>query len=297
MTIALTWLAHAPTSHDHAAATLALRGTLADPALAAALSPHTATLLAALDAAPLPREAFFEQLVPMSLHSDTPRLLVEATLRKLTSNRLPTDRVEPIISALTQLRAAAQRAQPRLLDDLALRCGPLREQWEARGPGLLMLVGRQTEPELIVESATILLVHPVRGGGGEAHMAHNSVRFEALLANRRADLPEIVQLAWLLAQLNQDLPRFREALPSALPAHVFRLALVPPVLEAAAELELVPTLERALPAALEHWGLADDAPTQAALLADWWRTYRATRPAWSVALAALAAMGGDTAQK
>ena len=47
----------------------------------------------------------------------------------------------------------------------------------------------------------VLLIHPALGGAGEAHLAYNSVRIEAVLANPNADLPEVVRLAWLIAQV------------------------------------------------------------------------------------------------
>lgn len=64
---------------------------------------------------------------------------------------------------------AMQRAIPNLQQELELRVRPLKEQWEARGPGLLKTFANLTEESLLVEEAKVLLVHPVLGGGGEAH--------------------------------------------------------------------------------------------------------------------------------
>ena len=65
-------------------------------------------------------------------------------------------------------------------------------------------IGRLTERELVVERADVILVHPVLGGGGWAYPPYNAVCFEAVLANPIAELPEVVRLGWLLAQLNLD---------------------------------------------------------------------------------------------
>ena len=54
----------------------------------------------------------------------------------------------------------------------------------------------------------MILVQPVLGGAGAAHWLYNSVHIEAVLANPVAELPEVVRLGWLLAQLNFDLPMF-----------------------------------------------------------------------------------------
>ena len=59
---------------------------------------------------------------------------------------------------------------------------------------------------------------------------------EAVLANPRFELPEVVRLGWLLAMLNFDLARYRDPLSDA--ERVLPLAMIPPVLAAAAEVEL-----------------------------------------------------------
>ena len=128
-------------------------------------------------------------------------------------------------------------SQPKLLDELELRAGPLREQWEGRGPGLLAGICRLTEPGILVERADVLVVYPVAGGGGTAHREHNAVSIEAVLANPLPQLPEVARLAWLIAQLNLDLPRYTETLRGS--RRVAALATIPPTLAAAADVELV----------------------------------------------------------
>ncbi|HND55903.1 MAG TPA: hypothetical protein PLV92_25980 [Pirellulaceae bacterium] len=92
--------------------------------------------------------------------------------------------------------------------DLRLRIGPLREQWEARGPGLLRQVvlralkqgWRERKDGSSDEPQRVIIVAPVNGGGGWACPARDVVVFEGLLANPWRQLPEISRLAWLLAQ-------------------------------------------------------------------------------------------------
>ena len=153
-----------------------------------------------------------------------------------------------------------------------------------------MLAGfaRQTESELLVEQADVLLVDPILGGGGEAHLAYNSVRLEAVLANPIAELPEIARLGWLVAMLNQDLPRYSERLPIERARDVIALATLPPLLEAAVDVELVRPTPDTLRLAIAEWCRP---AADSALLADavtaWWQTYIETRPSWELALAAL----------
>ena len=141
-----------------------------------------------------------------------------------------------------------------------------------------------TEDDLVVAAADVILVHPVQGGGGAAHWLYNSVRIEAVLANPLTELPEVVRLGWLLAQLNLDLPKFEGDLRRDRAAVIGPIAMIPPVLAAAAQVELarldVPTLATALTA----WRIDQVEP---AALLDWWEAYLASRASWTVALGAL----------
>ena len=173
------------------------------------------------------------------------------------------------------------RRSPRLADELPLRRDPLRGQWEARGPGLLFGVRRLTSVDWLVPAATIVLVPPLLGGAGEAHPTYNAVTFEAVLANPIAQLPEVLRLGWLLAQLNPVLAAdtagsatsgWRRAAPGAL------LAVV---LSAAEDVELA-RADRA------HFDLAAAEWLNGAASADtvwrWWQSYSQRRPGWPAGL-------------
>jgi hypothetical protein len=176
---------------------------------------------------------------------------------------------------------------------LPLRERPLREQWEARGPGLLSHVSQITEEDLIVESAEVLLVHPALGGGGDAHLAANAVRVEAVLANPIAELPEVVRLAWLIAQLKLDLPLYSESIHADRLPHVARYAMLPAILSAAEAVELVRFTPQTMRQAVIAWRLFEPLGVDGAGLAmQWWQTYQETRPPLRVALTALDQMFG-----
>jgi hypothetical protein len=201
-------------------------------------------------------------------------------------------RLEAIVSnlnaAISAVEVAGNSALPNFAEELALRERPLREQWEARGPGLLQQLGCLTDPQLISEQCTVLLLHPARGGGGEAHLAYNSVRIEAVLANPHAELPEVVRLAWLIAQVQLDLPIWSEAIHRARLPHVARYAMLPPVLAAAETVELSRLSRETLQQAIAAWHIAAPPGLDAAgVVFDWWQTYQAARPPWRVALTAL----------
>ncbi|HUY89780.1 MAG TPA: hypothetical protein VMV10_13685 [Pirellulales bacterium] len=285
----LRWLASASTSCFHATAAIARGGPLADARLADALASPAASLLGELTAAGLDAEAFFEQAVPLASAFENNCQLADRVLSKLQgpgNHELAAGR---LAGWFTQLESAFNHAVPGVVDELELRSGPLREQWEARGPGLLAEIGRQTEPGLLTESAEIVLAYPAVGGAATAHLASNKVVIEAVLANPFGELPEIVRLGWLLSTLNLDLPKYSESIPPERLTRLAKLAMLPVALQSAAELELAPGGPTPLAVAIGAWGLADSqhVDSLAETLRAWRQTYQDNRPPWRVALAAL----------
>ncbi len=144
-----------------------------------------------------------------------------------------------------------------------------------------------TEQDLVVSEADVILVQPALGGAGAAHWLYNSVRIEAVLANPIAELPEVVRLGWLLAQLHLDLPKFQGNLRLDRLLEIGPLAMIPPMLAAAQEVELARMDEPTLALALTAWNAA---PIEPGKLLEWWDTYQSTNPPWTVALGALERM-------
>ena len=277
------WIASAAASALHAAECQLNASAPPGNRLADALADEAAGLASALASLRVEPVRFFAHAIPQSLRFDVPRQLADATLAKLIGPALAESAGE-LARALSALFAAFRQAQPEAVEELELRSGPLRGQWEARGPGLLATLQRLTEADVVVESADVILVQPVLGGGGAAHPLYNAVHFEALLANPLAELPEIVRLGWLWGQLHLDLPKYEDAVGRDRMQTIGPLALVPPVLAAAQEVELAQCDHATISLALDAWC----APAVSVdLLLDWWGTYRASSPDWSVALAAL----------
>jgi hypothetical protein len=194
-----------------------------------------------------------------------------------------------LAALLRELELPWQQHFPELTEQLALRGQPLSEQWDARGPGMLRLLSKMVEPELLVEQADVVLVQPVLGGGGRAQTSYNSVRIEAVLANPTEQLPEVTRLAWMLSQLNLDLPRYRDLLQSPAAAEAERLgalAMIPPTLAVAVDVELARCDTETMTLACEQWAAVHD-PAVVQSLHIWWDTYLATRPPFAVALRAL----------
>ena len=219
--------------------------------------------------------------IPLSTRFDSPKQVAEVAATKLFGSQRPVAAAAIIARRLMALETAFQEAFPRALDELELRAEPLMGQWEARGPGLIASVARLTEADLIADSADVILVQPALGGAGTAHWLYNSVSIEAVLANPFAELPEVARLGWLLAQLNLDLPRFQGDLARDRLARAGPLAMLPPLLAAAEDVELARNNEDTLTLALAAWRAPAVDPKQ---LIVWWETYQSTRPPWTVAI-------------
>jgi hypothetical protein len=286
MAINLRWVCSASASCFHAVDALASGAALADAGLAAALAGSTNWIVQAVEAR-APARQFFRHLVPLAAGIENNRELAKVALAK-ACGQAAADSAERLAGLLGGAEQAFLRAVPGVVDELALRAEPLRLHWEARGPGLLSGIANRTEADLVVESADVVLVHPALGGGGAAHLPYNSVRIEAVLANPLPELPEVLRLGWLLAQLNADLPRFQGELHRDRLAIVAPLAMLPPALAAGADVELCHCDAATLAAAIQAWRLEGGESTKLADAAwTWWETYQDSRPPWGVALAAL----------
>ncbi|MFT7639402.1 MAG: hypothetical protein ACI9G1_001138 [Pirellulaceae bacterium] len=126
----------------------------------------------------------------------TPPKISDLALAYLTDE--PT---EPAVSRIEDLRAACSAAWPHLAAELSSRQRPLREQWEARGPGMIhFLSQRQLLPAGDIELPLYLLKPLVGGGGFAINSPRPLVGFEALLANPSVLVPETVRLCWYVLQ-------------------------------------------------------------------------------------------------
>jgi hypothetical protein len=288
MPMELRWIANRTVSCFHAAWAVAQRLPAAQPVLLETLTPAVKNLTDSLEANYVPQDRFFEHLVPLSCGIESSRDLAEATLRKFMNREQAQPLALRLAGDLTAIKKAYDATLPDLLDQLELRSRPLREQWEARGPGMLAGVGRRTEPDLLVEKADVILVDPFSGGGGESHLPYNSVRIEAVLANPCPQLPEVVRLAWLLSMLNLDLPLYSEKLPRERAGWILRLAMLPAVVAAAVDVELAQEEGEVLKLAIKNWNLTPSSMRDPGeTLTAWWQTFVKSRPAWPVALVAL----------
>lgn len=237
----------------------------------------------------------WDTLVALGSMIDSNHELANSVLRKSVGHATSETHASVLAGNITDIEASFKQVFPKYLEQSPLRMRPLQDQWLGYGNGLIAHLGRLTEKELIVDECRIVGVQPVIGGYGKAHIEQNLVRVEVLLTNPLAELPEVVRLAWLISQLQLDLPRFNDLLGIGVARRLAPLAMLPPVLAAAEVLEIGRCDEETASLAIEQWQIAipeepaDDSNLAASLM-DWWETYLQTRPTWELALRALAKM-------
>jgi hypothetical protein len=287
MSVELRWKSSLSATCLHAVACRRAGLAPANPALAAARDSAAEALVAAIVGAGWPVDAVVKLLAGLASDVDNNQQLVTRAATRL--NLVAAGAVvSRIAGAIADLEAVERRMQPELEAELAARGRPLREQWEARGPGLLAEIARLTEPNVVPEAAEIVLLAPYVGGHGAAYPALNRVVLEAVLVNPWPELPETVRLAWLLCQLQSDLPRYGEALPGGRTHELVSLAVMPAVLAAGEAVELTRCEGGLIAEAINAWGPHPALPCDAAerILA-WWNAWLELPKSWPVAVAAL----------
>jgi hypothetical protein len=261
----------------------------ADPALAAALAEPARRLHETLRAERVPLPTFWRHLVPLAAAIDSAHELAEVVLIKTIGRMQAEPRVGRFCGLLHDLEIAYTKALPGLGERLARAIADLRPRWDSRGLGTLIGTTHWTEPDFLVDEATVALVHPALGGGGTACLHYRTACLEAAPDDPVAGLPEVVRLAWLLGQLNLGVPRYTEGVRHNPPETVAALAMIPVVLAGAELPELARCDAETIETAVRAWlsPAPDGAATWPGILTEWWDVYRTMRPSWATALQAL----------
>ncbi|MFO0943594.1 MAG: hypothetical protein U0930_22895 [Pirellulales bacterium] len=239
----------------------------------------------------VPVDRFWDLSFQLCLDCSSTRDLAERLVVRCLP---PQARSQYLISELTaslqSIAAASEIEQPNFLREIALREAPLREQWEAYGPGLWNQLGQWIEPSLLVEQAEVFLVMPVIGGYGWPHLQTNRCHVEAVLTNAHPQITEVMRLCWLLSQLDFERPRYSELINARRLRRVSGLAMLPPLMNAAEELGLSRFSSEGLLTAITVWRIEPPGNRTTALaevLMVWWDTFRSGEIDWSVALTGL----------
>jgi hypothetical protein len=289
----LRWLANPSVSCYYATDCLLRKRPLVDAGVTEVLAGPATALARSLAVDAVLQERFLQQLVPLAASAEGKRELAQQILTRTDGRGRAEFLGLKYRGHLVDLDTAFKGELPRLDAAMPVAVERWKEEWYRHGPGLLAEVTYKSEDAVLASEAAVLLVHPVRGGGGCAYLAANAVCVEAVATDPVAELPEVLRLVWLLSQLNLDLPRYSDLLPNARRlGTVGALAMLPITLAAAGELKLISCDERAIGLAVRTWLQPDDAETVAGRLSQWWEVYRDTRPPLATALAALDRMIG-----
>lgn len=307
-------------AYTMAAACRLLAGeTLPDAELAAALAPGVAALGEVLASRRIALAQAAAHLIPQAASIGSNLDLAKVVKRKLGAK--PVDEIfrEGLVRAFTALEAATARVRPQLTDELAELAGRLELRWKAAGgPHLLATIARWTEPLMIAPAATVLAGCPGLGPASQALLHYNTVLYCPADGDDGGHLLDAAHLAYLLAQLQVDVPIYADRLVRTGPEQVASLAMVPLTLAALAEfappqrplvVPATPTADDAMLDALAAgvseatiglWlaqcGREADAVCYAEPLASWWAAYAEGGGSWEVALAALDRLIADAAE-
>lgn len=265
--------------------------------------PDSVQLPASIDRAPfgglarfagrldLSLDRFWELTFQLSLDSNSSQDLAERlAVRALPQPARTPQLLGELRAEISAVMVAFESGFPRFQEEMQFRQAPLREQWEAMGPGLWYQLCSLLEAGLFVETADVCLVMPLVGGFGWAQLQTNRCHIEAVLTNSDPQITEVMRLAWLLGQLDFDRPTYSDLINSKRLRKVAGLAMLPPIFMAAELLGLCSFSSASLQQAIELWRIETSANKSAALaevLMIWWDTLRSGKTDWSVGLTGL----------
>ncbi len=138
----------------------------------------------------------WSHFVPLAMEYDSPRLLLQALLPKLT-NSSPTGQIQQ--TWLAQFVSSEQSASTRIQFAeriYKLRSGPIRELAEARLRVYCAPMTQLAAPELIPDGVKIAVVEPVLGGGTLVYPLYNSIVWQGLLHQLDEQISEVLRLGW-----------------------------------------------------------------------------------------------------
>ncbi|RMF38077.1 MAG: hypothetical protein D6753_16375 [Planctomycetota bacterium] len=237
----------------------------------------------------VPEPRLWHTVIGLAPLVSRPTDLVQRTLvRLLPSAARTTTRIEALTAIARQVESAFGQAAPQFESEIGLRVGPIKHQWQEHGPGLMRHIETLMGADLLVERAEVVLVQPLTGGFGLAHLDTNRVHLEAVLTNPTADLPETLRLAWLLTQLDLDRPVYSDNVHRDRLHRLAALAMLAPTLAAAQELGLTTFDAQRVAQAITQWRLESTDPQRdAAVVVSWWETFQNMQPTVAIGLVAL----------
>ncbi len=271
----------------HALAVVARSQSCIDAKLESLLTPAASVVNERLELAELDVSVFWQSLLRVVGNNDAAK--VEAALLRAGCSELGLESLMPaILGRLGDARMAVRERFPKLKEQLPLRSGPLRDLWDATGPGLLREIGRRTIEKLVPAKTNLLLVQPVRGGDGDLQDGKDCVWMEAMLTHPEPSIPETLRVAWLVARKGMDHESANRWVEADRLPRAAALALLPIVLSAGEELGICRESDEAIRLTARIWHVGHDVDA----LLRWWSQMRQGELPLPVAIRALDKMLG-----
>ncbi len=281
----VNWAISESTSCFHAIDALRQGNRFLDEQIARDLHEPLTRLQSDLFDAGIDETVFWMHLLPLSVGIGSNRQLAELSIRKAAGDR--GDFLVDILSRrITECEEAYRAAVSHDFTSPMDETAQLREKWEATGPTLLAAISRLTEDRLLIPQVDVVLVPPVVGSGGAAHLYYNSVRIESESGSKQNDQTWVVHLAWLIVQLRLTLPDFAEQIRRENLRRIGGLALLAVCLSAGQGLELITFDASATVQCARAWQVTNEVGDVEKLL-EWWAAYATNRPTFQVGLAAI----------
>lgn len=283
----LKWTCSPTGSVGYAAARVALNQRVVDPELDGRLSRSASEINHVLAADELDAARFWRSIVAQGFDELSDAERCEAALRACGGSPLTIESTSRSIAGrLTDIRLSFQEKYPKLAEQLPLRARPLQAMWDERGRGLMRQLAAQTHASLIPQSVVAMLVQPVGGGGGDADPQSGRFWIEAMLTDAAPEVPEVLRVAWLVARVGVASPAANRMIdPEHLPS-VAATALVPMVLSAGRELDLLRGDELPIDRAFALWDPnASEATVET--LQRWWQQMQSGETPFPVGIKAL----------
>lgn len=212
----------------------------------------------------------------------TPQICEVALLRAGHSQLQSDQTAAAIDRSLDHCRRLMNADAPRWAEQLRLRYAPLKQSYEAYGPGMLRSIGNQiwsgTPPkDWWPKRVTVHAVQPLRGGAAGRSGFQSSVWIEAVLTDISPQVPEWLRLTYQLTLLAIDTQTRTHASgglsgsstsgagggkysskgksPSELP---WSLGIIPLILHQAGAAGVLPAERLPISEALELWWLPEE---------------------------------------
>lgn len=285
--VSLRWNTQSPLSAIHAAHVVATGAVCNDRKTEQSLAGPVTEINNRLLSASLDIAEFWQQLLSETLCSTPIEQACMVALSAAGCSELQVEQIASVIlNRLSESRIAFQNRFPKLPEQLELRGRPIRDQWETYGPGLLANIAKRIwidspPADWWPKRVEAILVQPMRGGDGGYDAESRRIWTEAVLTDVDPTVPEVLRLAYLITQLAIDI-HTRERSTEGISSLPWSTGMIPLVLAAGIELEIVRSRDLPIDTAMQLWSVGKIGAAR--IVNSWWNDHQSKPAPMPVAL-------------